>query len=260
MQSLPLFHKLAGQPVILLGEGDAADAKRRLIERAGGIPVGEDNPDARLAFVTLEDEAEATAAAQRLKARGLVVNVTDRPALCDFTVPSLIDRDPVVIAVGTGGASAGLAKALRMRLDALLPARLGSLANALQNARGALRERFPDPRSRRQALDSAMQPGQALDPLREPSADSVNDWLADPAQGVASEIVHLTLASLDPDDLTLRAARLLGAADVIVFEGAIPAAILARSRNDAVRLAGPLADPPPQGLVLVLRHQPAAER
>lgn len=259
MQSLPLYHKLAGQPVILLGTGEAADAKRRLIERAGGIPVGEENREARLAFVTLVDEADATAAARRLKARGLLVNVTDRPALCDFTVPSLIDRAPVVIAVGTGGASAGLAKALRMRLDALLPAGLGRLANALQDARTVLRARFPDPRLRRQAMDAAMQPGCALDPLREPGDDPVAHWLADPAPGARDCVVHLELASEDPDELTLRTARLLGAADAIVTDGAVPPVILGRARNDAVRLTGPLPDPPPPGLVLVLRSPPRKE-
>lgn len=253
MQSLPLFHKLAGQPVILLGDGEAADAKRRLIERAGGIAVGEDNPDARLAFVTIENEPEAVSAAGRLKARGVLVNVTDRPALCDFTVPSLIDRDPVVIAVGTGGASAGLAKALRMRLDALLPAGLGRMAQALQASRAALRARFPDARDRRQALDAALQPGGALDPMQEHSPDAVERWLEQAKAGAQDTVVEVVLASVDPDDLTLRTARLLGAADAIVIDGPIPPAILARARNDAIHLPAPLPDPAPKGLVLLLR-------
>ena len=156
LQSLPLFHKLAGRPVIVLGDGEAAVAKRRLVERAGGVPVQEDNADARMAFVAIDDEDEARAAAGRLKARGLLVNATDRPELCDFTVPSLIDRDPVVIAVGTGGVSAGLAKAVRLRLEGLLPDGLGALATALQAARAALRARWPDAGARRRALDAAL--------------------------------------------------------------------------------------------------------
>ena len=98
-----------------------------MLERAGASIVGEDDASARLAFVAL-DEPEGAAA--RLKARGLLLNVTDRPELCDFTVPSILERGPVLIAVGTGGASAGLAKALRLRLEALLPASLGALADA----------------------------------------------------------------------------------------------------------------------------------
>ena len=114
IELLPLFHRIAGQPVIVLGEGEAALAKRRLVERAGGRVCGEDEPAARLGFVALP---EPEAAVARLSARGVLVNVPDRPELCDFTVPSILERSPVLLAIGTGGASAGLAKALRLRRD-----------------------------------------------------------------------------------------------------------------------------------------------
>ena len=132
LHSLPLFHRLAGRPVIVLGEGEAAEAKRRLLERAGAEVVGADDGRARLAFVALDEPEQAAAA---LKARGLLVNVVDRPDLCDFTTPSLLERGPVLIAVSTGGVSAGLAKALRLRLEGLLPASLGTLAAGLNAAR-----------------------------------------------------------------------------------------------------------------------------
>ncbi len=96
LHSLPLFVRLAGRPVILLGEGEAADAKRRLLERAGAIIVGEDAA-ASLAIVAIDDEGEALAAVARLKARGLLVNAVDRPEHCDFTTPAIIDRAPVLI-------------------------------------------------------------------------------------------------------------------------------------------------------------------
>ena len=122
--------------MLLVGDGEAADAKRRLIEAAGGVVVTALVPGVRLAFVAL-DAPEAEAA--RLKAAGLLVNVVDRPALCDFTVPAIVDRSPVLVAVGTGGASASLATALRQRFERLLPARLGALALALRAARGDFR-------------------------------------------------------------------------------------------------------------------------
>jgi uroporphyrin-III C-methyltransferase / precorrin-2 dehydrogenase / sirohydrochlorin ferrochelatase len=140
MHSLPVFLRLRGRPVMLVGSGDAADAKRRLLERAGATIVGEDG-QAALAIVALADEGEAQAVAARLKERGLLVNVVDQPALCDFTLPAILDRDPVLIAIGTGGASAGLAKALRQRLEALLPQSLGALAQALSGARGQTGQR-----------------------------------------------------------------------------------------------------------------------
>ena len=135
MHSLPVFLRLAGRPVILTGDGEAAEAKRRLLERAGARIVDENDQGARIAIVSDGDEATA----ERLRVRGILVNATDNPDLCDFTLPAIVDRDPVLIAIGTGGASAGLAKALRQRLEALLPARIGALAQALFNARPAIR-------------------------------------------------------------------------------------------------------------------------
>lgn len=250
MRSLPLFHQVAGQPVIVLGEGEPAEAKRRLVERAGGIVVEDDDREARLAFIALDHPELATT---RLKARGVLVNVTDRPDLCDFTVPSLLDRDPVLIAVGTGGASAGLAKQLRLRLEALLPADLGRLADALHAAREALRARWPAAADRRRALDAALAQGGPLDPLAEGGAGRIESWLGETAAPPAGGPIELVIPGDDPDDLTLRQARLLGTADAILHEPAIASAILARARADAVRLTLPHEGALPEGLVLVLR-------
>lgn len=236
MRSLPLFHRIAGERVVVLGQGDAAEAKRRLVERAGGLCCGEaEAHHARLAFVALDDTREAKAAAMRLKRKGLLVNVTDRPELCDFTVPSVLDRDPVLVAVGTGGASAGLAKHLRLRLEALLPPSLGRLAEGLYAAREAIRRRFPDAADRRRALDAALAEGGPLDPLREDSEERIEGWLDDAADGAASSCLEIVLTSDDPDDLTLRQARLLGEADTILHDADVPLAILNRARADAVR-------------------------
>ncbi|PXW75199.1 uroporphyrin-III C-methyltransferase/precorrin-2 dehydrogenase/sirohydrochlorin ferrochelatase [Blastomonas natatoria] len=233
MNQLPIFVNLRGVRVILLGDGEMADAKRRLIERAGGLCVGEDVRDARIAIVALEDESEAVAAVDRLKARGLLVNAVDRPALCDFTTPAIIDRDPVLIAIGTGGASAGLAKALRQRLEAMLPAGLGKLAKALDAARDAIRRRWPGGPERRRAIDAALAPGGPLDPLTDRDENAVADWLEQGGQGVASGLYTLTIASTDPDDLTLRQVRLLGSADLVLHPFDMPGTILSRARADA---------------------------
>jgi uroporphyrin-III C-methyltransferase/precorrin-2 dehydrogenase/sirohydrochlorin ferrochelatase len=252
IHSLPLFHRIAGRPVIVLGEGEAAEAKRRLVERAGGFVVGEDSAEARLAFVALE---APDACAARLRARGVLVNVVDRPELCDFTVPSILDRAPVLVAIGTGGASAGLAKALRLRLEALLPQSLGRLAATLAAAGAALRQRWPDAGDRRLALDGALGVGGALDPLREESADRLHAWLDRADDGAPAGIVEVRLRSPDPEDLTLREARLLGSADILAYEEAAPAAVLDRARADAARIPLQTGDPAPEGkgLVVVLR-------
>lgn len=249
--ALPLFHRVAGQPVIVLGEGEAAEAKRRLVERAGGRVADEDDAAARLAFVACDEPEEA---ARRLRARGLLVNVVDRPELCDFTVPSVLDRAPVLVAIGTGGASAGLAKALRLRLEALLPASLGALAQALFDARAALRRRWPDAGERRRALDAALAGGGPLDPLRADAVERVEAWLAGARAGEGG-VHEIRLRSPDPDDLTLREARLLGSADLVLHEAAVPAAVLDRARADAVRrvLAEPAGQALASSLTIILR-------
>ena len=233
MHSLPLFHRITGQRVIVLGEGEGAEAKRRLVERAGGLVLNDPTAKAALAFVALDAPEDIAAA---LKARGLLVNVVDRPELCDFTVPSLLERGPVLVAVGTGGVSAGLAKALRLRLETLLPANLGTLAEGLGKARAALRMRWPQGGERRRALDAALAEGAILDPLNDQSAAALDGWLSG-ASDAAPAVHEFVIASDDPDDLTLRQARWLGTADLVLHDPAVSAAILNRARADAVRRA-----------------------
>jgi uroporphyrin-III C-methyltransferase/precorrin-2 dehydrogenase/sirohydrochlorin ferrochelatase len=241
MHSLPVFLRLEGRPVILIGTGEAAEAKRRLLLRTGARVVGEDEP-AALAIVALEDDEAAAAAVQRLAARGILVNAVDRAALCDFTLPAIVDRDPVLIAIGTGGASAGLAKALRQRLEALMPAGLGGLADSLHGARAALRNRFPDPATRRRMIDAALDPGGRLDPFGDPGEEAVDRWLTDPVVAPAPRLVEIALRSADPDDLTLGEARALAGADAVYHDPGIAPAILNRARADAPRIAGPPRD------------------
>lgn len=249
LHSLPLFVRLAERPVILLGDGEAAGAKRRLLERAGAVIVGEDQ-HAALAIVAIDDEAEAVAAVARLKARGVLVNAVDRPALCDFTLPAIVDRNPVLVAIGTGGASAGLAAALRQRLEALLPAQLGTLANALSAVRGEMRARWPDAAQRRRALAAGLAPGGAIDPL---GVDpDIGLWLDDWTDAPNRELFVIRPRSDDPDDLTLREARALASADRVYHAADIAHAILDRARADADRIVGTAPGELPGGLSVQL--------
>lgn len=259
IDSLPLFHRLSGHPVVVLGDGEGAGAKRRLVERAGGVVFTDlesgITAGARLAFIAHEEDDAAEADVASAREAGLLVNATDRPSLCDFTVPSVLDRSPLLVAIGTGGASAGLAKHVRLRLEAILPPSLGSLASALYAARAALRGRFPDAAQRRRVLDEALRQGGALDPLVEGSGDAVGRWLSAETDAPESERVVIRLRSQDPDDLTLREARWLGEADVVLHDTDVSSAILDRARADAAR--GPVdgADEAATGLTVVL-HAP----
>lgn len=257
IDALPLFHRVDGCAIIVLGEGEAAEAKRRLVERAGGRVVADLDAGiaqgAHFAFIAHEDEAAAQVDAARAKAVGLLVNAADRPALCDFTVPSILDRSPVLVAIGTGGASAGLAKQLRLRLEALLPQSLGALASALFDARAALRSRFPNAGERRRAIDAALAAGGPLDPFVEGGATHVAPWLAGDIKRVGGT-VEITLRSDDPEDLTLREARLLGTADLILHDAHVPGAIIDRARADALRRVIDRASADAEdGLTVVLR-------
>lgn len=256
MHSLPIFLRLSDRPVILVGDGDAAAAKRRLLERAGARIVGPDG-DAAIAIVAIDDDARAAETIAVLKARGILVNAVDRPADCDFTLPAIVDRDPVLIAIGTGGASAGLAKALRQRMETLLPATLGTLASALAASRSAIRARWPDAADRRRAIDAALDPGALLDPLAPAGDDAMTRWLTEDRTTPAPTLERIRLHSIDPDDLTLRQARLLGAADRIFHRPDVPPAILNRARADAARTAcaaAPTTIPP--GLSLDISMEP----
>lgn len=262
--SLPLFHQIAGQQVLVLGDGPAAEPKRRLVERAGGVIVDDFaravDEGVRLAFIAYEDASACEVAAINARCAGMLVNVVDRPELCDFTTPSILDRDPLLVAIGTGGASAGLAKHVRLRLERVLPETLGLLARALEAARPALRARFPEGPDRRRAVDAALREGGVLDPFDPAAHERVGVWAEGASEAAAGAVHELTLASPNPEDLTLRQARLLGEADVLLIDGDVPPAILARARADAARQA--LAKGAPQsqdaaaGLTLVLRWRP----
>lgn len=249
MESLPLFHRLAGQPVLVVGEGEAAAAKARLIQEAGGIVVQALQPGVRLAFVALDDGAEAVA--EELRAAGLLVNVVDRPALCDFTVPAIIDRAPVTVAVGTAGASASLSKALKERLEVILPPGLGRLAEAIRNARAAVAARYPRVADRRDLWAALLAPGAPLDPLAaqaDPAATIAAALASDASATAAPELHEVRLqaprgaAHFDVDSLPLGVLRLLAQADLVVLPADAPAALGALIRRDAARHEG---DAPP---------------
>lgn len=260
LHSLPLFCRVAGRRVVVVGEGAMAEAKARLVERAGGEVCGETEAHhARLAFVALDDPRGAEAAAIRLRCKGLLVNVADRPDLCDFTLPSILERGPVLVAVSTGGASAGLAKHLRLRLERLMPQTLGALARGLSDAKDILRVRFPNFDDRRAALDDALGENGPLDPLNGASAGHLERWLEGAGTAPGGMVHDFALGSDDPDDLTLRQARLLGVADLILHDPAIAKPILARARADAERAPIGSREPADRGVTLILRRRQPAQ-
>ncbi len=253
MQQLPIFVNLVGRAVILIGDGEAAEAKARLVRAAGGTLVNERAASAALAFVAIDDDAEATAAAARLRARGLLVNVVDKPALSDFLMGAIIDRDPVTVAVSTAGASASLSRALRTRLEALLPASLGPLARAILSARDAVSARHRTPSDRRRLWERALAEHGPLDPFAAlPDPDAAVAGVVEGTSAARPELLVITITSPDPGDLTLNQMNALARCDVLVVDGAVPTPITDRARRDAVRLDA-MPEPLPQGLTVVVK-------
>jgi uroporphyrin-III C-methyltransferase / precorrin-2 dehydrogenase / sirohydrochlorin ferrochelatase len=228
MNIFPLSLVILGRTVPVVGRGDLAAAKARSVERAGGI-VQLVDPEAamptfenlaQIALIADDDAERAGLWTLRLRALGLLVNVADLPHLCDFLLPAVIDRSPVMVSIATGGA--------------MLPTGLGVLADAIAAARPDVAARLTTPALRRAFWDDQLRSGGALDPfgLAPPLTPQVISALADDVP-VRPRLSVITLASPDADDLTLRAMRRLQAADLVVTCGDVAARLSDRSRRDA---------------------------
>ena len=244
MRHLPLFFDVAGRRVIVVGKGPIADRKAATVRSAGalvrqvataGEAVFEGAVAALIATGTEEGDRAAHAVAT---AAGVPVNVADRPALCDFILPAIIDRGDVVVAVSTGGASPTLATILRGKIEAALPERLGALADLLRAFRKQANALIAQPAERRAFWRRLAEGPAAKLALAGDSAGARRvvmaalDGARRPATAVG--IAHIVGAGPgDPDLLTLRAAQLLQEADAILHDDLVPPAILARARRDA---------------------------
>lgn len=244
MRHLPLFFDLDGRRVVVVGTGPAAD-RRVALARSAGADVRQvekasvaELKAAAAVFVATEDLARDTEAQRAAKSVGVAVNVADRPALSDFIVPAIIDREDVVVAVSTAGASPTLATMLRQKIEALLPERVGALARLGQTFRAQANALIIDPAARRTFWRRLFDGPAARLVL---AGDDVGarratlNELNDARRGLKPVgIAHLVGAGPgDPDLLTLRAAQLLQEADAILHDELVPPAILARARRDA---------------------------
>jgi precorrin-2 dehydrogenase/sirohydrochlorin ferrochelatase len=274
MNAFPAFFSLAGRRVVIVGEGEGADIKARLFDGSpaqvarltaaeGADPAA--YAGAVLAFVAVKDEAQATTAAAAARAAHVPVNVVDRPALCDFTTPALIDRGEVVAAVGTGGTAPLLASLLRGDIEARLPEGAGRVAALLGRMQAEVREAFPDLPRRRAFLRAALS-GPAAEAALAGDPDQAEALLREAmaADAPAAGSVRLVDGSGPADLLTLRAARALSEADLLILDPGVAPDVLILARRDAPRVGG--ADMPPaqiaehlaQGMHLVWITGPGA--
>lgn len=244
MHSFPIFLVLRGRRVLVLGEGEAARRKAAPLASAGAeiVQSRHFHPDllegCALAVGADAEEADLLALSAAAIARGIPVNIVDRPALCTCLMPAIIDRDPVTIAVGTGGAAPLLARLLRARIEAAVPPLFGRLAAVTAAFNERLRRSLPEARLRRRVLERILTGPAAELVFAGDETGAATAIEAEIATGASSSgAVHFVAAGPgDADLVTMRALRLLGEVDVIVHGPDAPSAVLALARRDATAL------------------------
>ena len=267
MDYLPIFLALGGESCLLVGGSPAAEPKARLLLRAGARLVvvaatltpelrelagepgvtwrrrgfrDDDLDGMRLVIVAAGDGALAGAVAGAARRRGIPVNVVDRRSLCSFILPSILDRSPLVAAVSTGGAAPVLARILRVRLEAIIPARFGRLARFIGEVRATVLRRIPDPAQRRRFFESIVDGPigeQVLAGREDDARTALESALAQRrGPGTTGEVYLVGAGPGDPDLLTFRALRLMQKADVVVYDRLVSKAVLDLTRRDAERI------------------------
>jgi uroporphyrin-III C-methyltransferase/precorrin-2 dehydrogenase/sirohydrochlorin ferrochelatase len=180
--------------------------------------------------------------AEAARAQGIPVNVVDDLELSTFIVPAIVDRDPVIVAVGTSGNAPVLARHVRERIEALLPPQLGRLASLAGRWRRRAARSLRSVLARRRFWERVFTGPVATHALagREGQAEFELRRELKRAEGAQTsgvgEVYIVGAGPGDPDLLTLKAARLLQQADVVLFDRLIPEAVLDRARRDAERI------------------------
>jgi len=273
LAKLPIFLNLEGKRAVVVGSGNGAVWKARLLAAAGaevaifatspsdGMEAMVDLPGSgitlhrrawcatdfvNVSIALLEPSGEPTEIGKFcIKARsvGALVNVIDTPEACDFQFGTIVNRSPVIIGISTDGASPILGQALRRRIEAILPREIGSWARAALRFRARLAQRLPGRIERRAFWERFVDlvfadAGKAgsLSQL-ERIANEVHAESQSKQRDPASSVCVL---SVDPDDqgeLTLSAVRIMQAADVIVHDRSIAASVLELGRREAQRIA-----------------------
>ena len=268
MDALPIFLKLRNTPALVVGGGSVAERKIDLLIRAGarvtvvapeiGSKVKalldqqklqwiEDRfepthlSQALIAIAATDNEDVNRAVSDAARQQNLPVNVVDQPDLCTFTVPSIVDRSPVIIAIGTGGASPVLARMLKARLETLIPAAYGRLAGIAREFRDQVKAALGSVDSRRGFWETVFQ-GQVAELVFAGKENQARAELramiqaTEDAEFEKGEVYLVGAGPGDPDLLTFRALRLMQRADVVLYDRLVAPAIVDLVRRDADRI------------------------
>ncbi len=266
MRHFPLFYDLRGRKVLVVGGGAMAARKAAVLARAGarvhvvardtGAPVraliddgravltaGVFTPDLlegmTLAVSASGDEETDRSVSAEAQARGIPVNVVDKPSLCSFYLPSIVDRSPLVVAISSGGAAPVLARGLRARIEAMLPAGLGALAAMAGRCRERVGAQLHEGRARlrfwnwvfrgpvaARALDGDI--GGAEEDLIRALEDPAAPWRRDGGR------LHMVVAPGGRSDhVTLAALQMMQEADIIFHDAGVARSLCDLARRDA---------------------------
>lgn len=266
MDCLPLFHAMQGRRCLLVGAGNIALRKCRLLVSAGAnvevIALGinpafqefadkhklsiqqrafrdQDVNRAALVVAATPDHSLNQHISNLAQQQNIPVNVVDNPALCSVVFPSIVDRSPVQIAIGTGGSAPVLARLIRTRLESQFPAALGKLAKLAGEYRQKVKEKLTAESSRKAFWENIFQ-GQVADRVysgQEEKAEQLLQRQLDATENQPAGEVYLVGAGPgDPDLLTFKALRLMQQADIVLYDRLISKDILELVRRDADRI------------------------
>jgi len=269
MQYLPVFFHLQHRACLIVGGGKVALRKLRLLCQAGALvtvlapeycdalrKIAEEDAaitllqqsfsesalDGIALVIAATDQATVNSeVAQAAQLRNIPVNVVDQPKLGTFILPSIIDRSPVQIAVSTAGTSPVLARLLRTRLESILPANYGQLAELVARYRGKVSQLLGTVTERRRFWEQELQ-GRVAELIFSGQFQAAEKALQKSIQhaatqtGATGEVYLVGAGPGDPDLLTFRALRLMQQADVVLYDRLVAPPILELTRRDADRI------------------------
>jgi uroporphyrin-III C-methyltransferase/precorrin-2 dehydrogenase/sirohydrochlorin ferrochelatase len=267
MQTFPSFLVLKDRPVLVLGGGENAARKIRLLRKAGAsVTVAAPNINdeiadhvaaghvrhratsfspalldgVRIAIGAAEDETENLALADAARTRGVFVNVVDRAELSDFLVPAIIERGDITIGIASNGTAPLLLGRIRAQIEALLPSRLGDLAALAGDFRNSVARVIREPRQRKRFWERVFDGPVAQKALAGDLSGARSTLLAQlnaPQADAAGSVALVGAGPGDPDLLTLKAQQVISQADAVLYDDLVPPAVLDRVRRDAERIA-----------------------
>jgi uroporphyrin-III C-methyltransferase/precorrin-2 dehydrogenase/sirohydrochlorin ferrochelatase len=266
LRYFPIFLDLASREVLIVGGGEKALQKLRLLTktdarvRVMAEVIAEDLEalaaqtaavierrrfcaadvtSAALVLAASDDEVLDGEVAAAARALGIPVNVVDRPSESTFIMPAIVDRDPVVVAIGTEGAAPVLARLLKAKIEAWLPARYGRVARHAMALRGLIKSAVGDPIARRRLWERLLQGAWRTAVLAgndEVAARELEIGIAEARTAPGGSVALIGCGPGDPDLLTLKAQQRLQEADVLVVDRLVDPAVLEYARRDAVRI------------------------